>query len=222
MNVTGGVAPYSFDFEGIQSFSGSISLAEMPQGKYDWQVTDANGCTIPVSFEITSPAALEVEVRLEKPACPGEANGELLALPRGGAGPFVYLWEDIDLRGSGNLVTGLSAGTYSLEVQDAAGCISIGRGIVSENSPQIRMPTAFDPRQNEGLYQGVSNCEVNFELLIYNRWGQLIYSGVTGWDGKINGEDAGTGTYTYFARYSYVLEGKQEFDDKRGSFLLVR
>jgi hypothetical protein len=222
MNVTGGVAPYSFDFEGIQTFSGSISLAELPQGKYDWQVTDANGCAIPVSFEITSPAALEVEVRLEKPACPGGSNGELLALPRGGAGPFVYLWEDINLRGSGNLVTGLSAGTYNLEVQDAAGCISIGRGIVAENSPQIRMPTAFDPSQNEGLYQGVSNCEVNFELLIYNRWGQLIYSGVTGWDGKINGEDAGTGTYTYFARYSYVLEGKQEFDDKRGSFLLVR
>ncbi|WP_111669987.1 PKD domain-containing protein [Algoriphagus litoralis] len=222
LTISGGVAPYSFDYEGLKSFSGSISLADMPQGNYSWEVKDANGCTIPVSFEITSPAALEVEVRMEKPACPGGSNGELLALPSGGAGPFVYLWEDVNLRGRGNLVTGLSAGTYNLDVQDASGCISIGRGVVSENAPQIRMPTGFDPRQNEGLYQGVSNCEVNFELLIYNRWGQLIYSGVTGWDGKINGENAGTGTYSYFARYSYVLEGKQEFVEKRGSFLLVR
>lgn len=222
LNVTGGEGPYTFEYDGTKTFSGSISLAELPQGNYNWEVKDANGCVIPVSFEITSPVALEVEVRLEKPACPGGSNGELLALPSGGAGPFVYLWEDVSLRGSGNLVTGLSAGAYDIEVQDATGCISIGRGIVSENAPLVRMPTGYHPRRDGGLYQGVANCETDFELFIYNRWGQLIYSGMTGWDGMINGEEAGTGTYTFFARYSYVLEGRQEFDEKRGSFLLIR
>ena len=222
LNITGGVAPYTFDYEGPRTFTGSISFAEMPQGNYEWEVSDANGCRIPVTFEITSPVALEVEVRLEKPACPGGSNGELLALPQGGAGPFVYFWEDISLRGNGNLVSGLSAGTYDLEVQDASGCVSIGRGIVFESGPVVRMPTGFDPRQSPGLYQGVSNCETNFELLIYNRWGQLIYSGVTGWDGNINGENAPTGSYSYFVRYEYALEGSPQFDEKRGSFILIR
>lgn len=222
LNVIGGVLPYTFDFEGLKTFSGTISFADLSQGNYTWEVKDANGCIIPVSFEIISPAALNVEVRLEKPACPGGSNGELFALPSGSSGPFIYFWNDPNLEGNGNLVTGLSAGTYDLEVRDAAGCVSVGSGIVKEAAPQVRMPTGFDPRQGEGLYQGVSNCETDFELLIHNRWGQLIYSGVTGWDGTINGEEAGTGTYTYFVRYSYALEGKQEYEEKRGSFLLIR
>jgi hypothetical protein len=222
LNVTGGVAPYTFEYDGLQTFSGSISLTEIPQGNFNWELKDANGCAIPVTFEITSPAALEVEVRLEKAACPGGFNGELVAIPRGGTGPFVFLWEDVQQGGSGNLLTGLSAGTYNLQVRDASGCVSFGRGKVSEKVPQVRMPTGFDPKQDGGLYQGVSNCDVDFELFVYNRWGQLIYSGVTGWDGTINGEEASTGTYTFFARYSFVLDGRQEFDEKRGSFLLIR
>ncbi|WP_332914543.1 PKD domain-containing protein [Algoriphagus boritolerans] len=213
LEVTGGVGPYTFDYEGPQTFTGSIALFDMPQGIYDWELKDSNGCTIPVSFEITSPAALEVDVRLEKPACPGGSDGELFVLPKGGDGPFVYLWRDPTL--SGNLVTGLSAGTYDLEVRDAAGCISIGKGVVSENAPQVRMPTGFDPRQSPGIYQGVSNCETEFELLIYNRWGQLIYSGISGWDGTIAGENAPTGSYSYYVRYDYALEGSPQFVEKK-------
>jgi hypothetical protein len=222
LNITGGVAPYTFEYDGPQTFSGAVSLAEMSQGNYDWEVKDANGCIIPVSFEITSPAALEVEVRLEKPACPGGSNGELFVLPSGSNGPYLYFWQDPRLLGSGELVTGLSAGTYDLEVRDASGCVSIGQGVVSENAPQVRMPTGFDPREAPGIYQGVSNCDTEFELFIFNRWGQLIYSGVTGWDGTMDGEDVGTGTYTYFVRYSFELEGVSQVDEKRGTFMLIR
>lgn len=220
LNVTGGVAPYYFDYEGINTFAGSISLADMPRGIYDWNVIDANGCVLPVNFEITSPAAVEVEVRLEKPACPGGSNGELFVLPKGSSGPFIYLWKDSSL--SGNLVTGLSAGTYELEVQDAGGCISIGKGIVPESAPEVRMPTGFDPRQGSGLYQGISNCETVFELFIYNRWGQLIYFGNSGWDGTISGSNAPTGTYSYSVNYHYVLEGKPEVSNIKGSFALIK
>lgn len=222
LNVTGGVVPYSIQYEGLKTFSGTISLAGLPSGNYNLEVKDSNGCVIPVSFEITSPVALAVDVRMEKPACPGGANGELFVLPSGSAGPYIYRWIDSDLVGNGNFVAGLSAGTYELEVQDAAGCVSIGRGIVKEAAPQIRMPTGFDPRQGTGLYEGVSNCETDFELLIYNRWGQLIYSGVTGWDGMVNGEFAGTGSYSFFVRYSFVLEGVRKVEEKRGSFILIR
>jgi hypothetical protein len=222
LNVTGGVLPYSIQYDGLKTFSGTISLVDLPSGNYNWEVKDSNGCTLPVSFEITSPIALVVDVRMEKPACPGGSNGELFVIPSGGAGPFMYRWKDSNLVGNGNLVIGLSAGTYELEVQDGAGCVSIGTGTVKEAAPQIRMPTGFDPRQGPGLFQGVSNCEVDFEFLIYNRWGQLVYKGNTGWDGRLNGENAGFGTYTYFVRYSYALEGRQEYDEKRGTFLLIR
>jgi gliding motility-associated-like protein len=220
LNISGGVTPYTFDYEGTKTFSGSISLQDLPQGQYAWEVKDSNGCAIPVTFEITSPAALEVDVRLEKPACPGGSNGELFAMPKGGAAPFIYLWKDTRL--SGNLVTGLSAGTYDLEVSDASGCVSVGRGTVEEAAPVVRMPTGFDPRQAPGIYQGVSNCETAFQLWIYNRWGQLIYSGSTGWDGTVSGDQAPTGTYSYAVEYLYQLEGKSEKTSLRGTFTLIR
>ncbi|MBA4299726.1 MAG: hypothetical protein C0433_06390 [Cyclobacterium sp.] len=220
LNVTGGVAPYIFNYQGVKTFSGSISFADLPQGNYAWEIKDNNGCVIPVNFEIASPLALEVEVRMEKPACPGGSNGELFAFPKGGDAPFIYLWRDTRL--SGSAVTGLKAGTYELEVRDASGCVSIGEGTVKEATPEVRMPTGFDPRQAPGVYMGVSNCETEFELWIYNRWGQLIYSGNSGWDGTVSESKAPTGTYSYTVTYRYVLEGKSEVTNIKGSFTLVR
>jgi gliding motility-associated-like protein len=214
------VAPFVVEYNGPKTFSGTLVLDQMPQGKYDWVVKDSNGCQIPVNFEITSPAALAVDVRLQKPACPGESNGELFATPSGGSGPFLYQWKDAGL--SGNLVTGLSAGTYELQVVDDSGCVSIGKGIVKEAAPQVRMPTGFDPRQAPGLYEGVSNCQTDFQLWIYNRWGQLIYTGTTGWDGTVSGDLAPLGTYSYAVEYTYALEGVTEKTTIRGTFTLIR
>lgn len=218
--VEGGVAPYSLDFEGINSFSSEIKIPGLSSGKYSWEVTDVNGCKIPVNFEVTSPAPLLVDVRLEKPACPGGSNGELFVLPSGNTGPFLYRWGDPLL--NGQLVTGLSKGTYEVEVTDAAGCVSLGEGTVTEAVPIIRMPTGFDPRQTPGIYKGVSNCETEFQLSIYNRWGQLIYFGNSGWDGTISGELAPGGTYSYSVNYYFQLEEKSEVSNIRGSFTLIR
>jgi hypothetical protein len=218
--VSGGVKPYSLDYQGVRTFSGQISLTDMPQGQYNWLILDGNGCSIPVVFEIISPIPPEVEVRLERPACPGGSNGELIVMVAGGSGPYTYRWKDPAL--SGNLVTGLSAGTYELEVVDAGGCVSIGSGKVSEAAPDIRMPTGFNPSQAPGVYQGVSSCEIDFNMSIYNRWGQLIYSGDAGWDGKIDGDDAPLGTYTYSVHYNFALGGVPQSKQLRGGFTLIR
>lgn len=218
--VSGGVEPYSLEYQGGRTFAGQISLTDMPQGQYNWLIQDGNGCSIPVAFEIISPIPPEVEIRLERPACPGGSNGELIVMAAGGSGPFTYRWKDPAL--SGNLVTGLSAGTYELEVVDAAGCVSIGSGKVTEAAPDIRMPTGFNPSQAPGVYQGVSSCEIDFNMSIYNRWGQLIYSGDAGWDGKINGDDAPLGTYTYSVHYNFALEGVPQSKQIRGGFTLIR
>jgi gliding motility-associated-like protein len=175
---------------------------------------------VPLQFEITSPPPLVVEVRLEKPACPGESNGELLAIPAGGSGPYLYRWANSSL--SGDYVTGLAKGTYDLEVQDNFGCVSIGSGTVIETAPKIRMPNALSPGKFPDLFEGVSNCTVQFQLVVYNRWGQLVHSGNSGWDGTISGEPAPLGTYSYSITYTYVLEGKTEINSQKGAFLLVR
>jgi hypothetical protein len=63
---------------------------------------------------------------------------------------------------------------------------------------------------------------VDFSMIIYNRWGQLVYSGAEGWDGTLAGDIAPTGTYSYATTYSYLMEGNTVQVTFRGSVLLVR
>jgi hypothetical protein len=220
LEVIGGVAPYSLEFGGKQTFSGVFELDTLKKENYAWEVTDANGCKIPVVFEITSPPPLVVDVSLAKTACPGEANGELLVVPSGPEGPFNYVWTPSAQ--TTDLAIGLAKGTYEVQVTDAAGCISFGTGIVVEEAPKIRMPNAFNPTEAPGKFTGVSNCVVDFSMIIYNRWGQLVYTGIEGWDGTFAGDIAPTGTYSYATTYSYLMEGNTVQVTFRGSVLLVR
>jgi PKD repeat protein len=219
IQIQGGVPPYSINTPGENQFSSQIEITNLGQGLYGWKVIDSNGCSILMPFEITSPPALLVNVRMEKPACPGGSNGELLAFPVGGNAPYVYTWENQS--GIGNQLIGVPKGNYNVSVTDQTGCVSLGTGEVSETSPLVRMPTGFNPRE-ETLFKGVSNCEIEFQLWIYNRWGQLIYTGSSGWDGLAEGEEVQTGSYSYLMRYTFPLEDKIEVVDKRGTFALIR
>jgi gliding motility-associated-like protein len=82
------------------------------------------------------------------------------------------------------------------------------------------MPTGFNPR--EGVFQPVSNCSVSYELMIWDRWGDLVFVGSEGWDGKIKGQNAPISTYSYLIRYTYLLEGVQTTSEKSGIFTLIR
>jgi hypothetical protein len=220
IQMIGGVPPYSIEFKGTNSFEGQLLLNDMPQGKYIWEVIDLNGCSVPLEFEIVSPAALLVEVRLQKPACPGGSNGELFAFPAGGIAPYVFTWEN--QTGTSNELVGLSKGNYTISVLDGSGCISLGTGVITEEAPKVRMPTGFNSDSDKSLFEGVSNCEIDYELFIYNRWGQLIYAGREGWNGLTSGKESPTGTYSFMMTYTFPLENKIEVVEKRGTFTLIR
>lgn len=69
----------------------------------------------------------------------------------------------------------------------------------------------------------VSKCTdiEDYELHIYNRWGNEVFEGnnfESGWNGRFDGEDAPQGVYVWWARYS---SGGQEFTD-RGDVTLLR
>ncbi len=218
VTVFGGVAPYQINLATSVVNGNQISLFALEGRPYELEVTDANGCVLPIEFTIESPLPLEVDVRIEKFACPGEANGELFAEPSGGNGPFQYTWT---LDGSDQpLVLGVPRGKHEVTVVDSRGCISFGTGEMLEDDPIARMPTGFNPK--EGLYEAVANCSLTFEIKIYNRWGELMYIGDTGWDGKINQNDAPIGTYSYIMVYKYLLNGEPKTNQITGSFSLIR
>ncbi|MCL6258767.1 PKD domain-containing protein [Aquiflexum sp. TKW24L] len=218
VKVQGGVSPYSIDFESASILENEFVLSNLEGRSHTYTITDANGCIVPVSFIIDSPLQEAVDVRVQKASCPGQSNGELYVFSNKGTPPFSYNW---DYNGNqGTTLADLPKGIYSVNIQDSRGCISQGRGEIKEEMPKLRMPTGFIP--SDGPFGPVSNCEVPFMLKIFNRWGSLVYSGDTGWDGKVNGEDAPVGAYTYLFLFTANVNGELLKEEYKGVFTLLK
>jgi hypothetical protein len=59
----------------------------------------------------------------------GQADRQASAAPSGGTPPYTYIWDDTGGQ-SNATVTGLSAGTYQVVVEDAIGCVDTGNVVV--------------------------------------------------------------------------------------------
>lgn len=88
----------------------------------------------------------------------------------------------------------------------------------------VYIPNAFTPN-GDGLNDtfGVKGVDIGkFELIIYNRWGEEIFSTNNPnvqWDGRYNGKDSEQGVYAYKFTASGLGKGETE---KSGTVTLVR
>lgn len=93
----------------------------------------------------------------------------------------------------------------------------------------IFLPNTITPGRGDGLNDFFSIPEAympqiadqNFEILIYNRWGELVFLSRNKhfkWDGTVNGVIYRDITYNYVIRYSNIF-GKQDFI--KGSLLVL-
>ncbi|MBC8111074.1 MAG: gliding motility-associated C-terminal domain-containing protein [Verrucomicrobia bacterium] len=103
--------------------------------------------------------------------------------------------------------------------------VSYSNTVVYEQQARLSVPTAFSP-------DGIGNAEnetfraeglfvKSFKLLIYNRWGQLIFASEkleNGWNGQINNQNAPPETYIYTIEAS-DFTGKPL--NRNGTFVLI-
>ncbi|GAA4299861.1 hypothetical protein GCM10023163_21620 [Aestuariibaculum suncheonense] len=134
--ISDGYAPYNVTLiqgSGTVNLSGNtFTLTTDVDGTYQFQVTDANGCTA-VSNVITvnpieNPTAT---ITVVNALCNGSNDGSVQIVPSGGVGPYLF-----SFNGSGfsatSLYTGLVAGTYTYQVQDANECTFDGTVTITE------------------------------------------------------------------------------------------
>lgn len=95
--------------------------------------------------------------------------------------------------------------TYMVRATTAEGCFGQDdiKVTVFTTAPDIFVPTAFSPNgdgRNDVLRPiGVGMNKIDY-FRIYNRWGQLVFSGTggeSGWDGTVNGRLQATGSFVY-------------------------
>jgi gliding motility-associated-like protein len=90
----------------------------------------------------------------------------------------------------------------------------------------IFFPNSFTPNGDglNDLFGPVQNNIVSFRMLIFNRWGQMIYETfdpVSGWDGSFQGHDCPMGTYVYKASYGRSLRS-DDGGEQSGTVTLIR
>lgn len=216
--IEGGYGPFRVNVENALVIGNDIQILGLDRGDYLVTVFDAAGCSLEIPFTIYSPPALAVDFEMERIACPGIPSGILAALPSGGVAPYRITWE---WNGSNNpRLVDIASGSYAVSVADANGCRQQAIGQMKEGAPQLRMPTGYKPL--DGLFMGVSNCDVLFKLFIYDKWGELIFQGNQGWDGIIKGQEAPIGTYSYMIEYIFSIDGQPQTKQQRGVFTLIR
>ncbi|WP_375447481.1 hypothetical protein [uncultured Fibrella sp.] len=126
LTATGGTGAYSYQWS---NGSSNQSLSSIPAGAYSVTVTDANGCVAKAQATLQQPPALTVTLLLQSVSCFGGADGGIGQLVQGGTGAYTYQWSN---GRSTSLLTGVTAGTYSLTVTDASGCTGTATATITQ------------------------------------------------------------------------------------------
>lgn len=128
LEVSGGADcdQYSFSWIGPDGFTASTKdLQDLNEGTYVVTITDANGCIHSDSIELTSPTPIELSVFPNSyngfnVSCFGSDNGAINLEVSGGVPTYSYLWSNTETTQD---IDTLTAGSYTVEVTDANGCI---------------------------------------------------------------------------------------------------
>ena len=135
-----------------------------------------------------------------------------------------YLW---NTKGTTPTINVLTAGTYTLQVTDANGCIGIDSTNVIDSAcaEYLYLPTAFTPNgdgHNDVFKPAFAGLATNYTFIVYNRLGQKVFSSnntADGWDGTLKGNPQPPGVYVWYC--AYQLYEKQPVTQK-GTVVLIR
>jgi hypothetical protein len=97
----------------------TASINNLVAGIYNVTVTDANGCSVQASYEVTQPALLTAEANGSNISCFDGSDGSVSVTAGGGTGTYSYLWSNGATTTS---ISNIVAGNYSVTVTDANGC----------------------------------------------------------------------------------------------------
>lgn len=119
VNPSGGAGAYTYSW--APSGGNAATAANIYAGTYTCTITDANGCTLTQSFNITEPQTVVLSQGvITNVDCFSNATGAASLNNSGGTLPYAYAWTPNV--SATNSATGLTAGNYAVVVTDANGC----------------------------------------------------------------------------------------------------
>ncbi|MBW1295817.1 T9SS type A sorting domain-containing protein [Aquimarina litoralis] len=116
-SVTGGTAPYSYLWDGGNGTA--PNLVDVLPGTYVVTVQDSRGCSQSATITLTPPEPLTNSFVTNDPTCFNGNDGTIDITPTGGTPPYTFFWDN---GANTEDLSGLSSGSYSVEIFDSKGC----------------------------------------------------------------------------------------------------
>jgi len=130
ISVSGGTVPYSYLWSNGAT---TEKITGLSAGTYSCTVTDASSLSITNSLDITEPIPLIATTTSTNTDCNGNNNGIITIMATGGTAVYQYAISNLAFQSS-NVFTGLSAGTYVVNIKDSNGCISSNTIVITTNT----------------------------------------------------------------------------------------
>jgi len=131
VNLTGGTAPFNYEWSGPAAIGNINNPSDLPAGIYSVTITDAEDCETVATLQINQPEELTLTgcQQLQEASGPNEEDGSARVNFRGGTSPYTIqrtgpLTELTlgDVTGISFTASGLEPGLHIFTVTDANGC----------------------------------------------------------------------------------------------------
>lgn len=137
-NASGGPGPITYTWlPGNPTGQGTANISNLCAGNYTLTINSGVCTFTPLPFTIAAPPQINQNVTTTSITCNGACNGIINSAPTGGSGaPYTFT-----LASATSTITtnppynGLCAGTYSLFVRDAGGCVRTQTYSVAQPNP---------------------------------------------------------------------------------------
>ncbi|MDF2437818.1 MAG: hypothetical protein K0Q95_2194 [Bacteroidota bacterium] len=148
VSTSGGASPYDYTLMNgattvatFANVAGSQAFSNLAAGTYTLNVLDNSGCPGTTTITITQPASAAAVTSTSTNASCGAANGSATATASGGSTPYDYVWTGSsgtlqttnNITGA-NILSGLTAGTYTVTVTDNNNCTTSTTAVITNSS----------------------------------------------------------------------------------------
>jgi gliding motility-associated-like protein len=196
-DITNGFGPYSYDWSNGSTNPTAI-FNEGSAGPYELVVTDYCGSEFSDAFNVVEPAPLELVTPIE--LCINDISDTLVF---GGGLPytFVYNTDTLTLY-PGAKFSGSAPGTYEIFVTDQCG--TTGMLVMDIIFCDTKIPNIFSPNGdgiNEAFYIDGIEQFPNSKLMVWDRWGKLVYES-SNYNNSWTAKDESDGVYYYVLQRS--------------------
>ncbi len=211
-------------------------LAQTNAGTYQVTVSE-NTCSAVASIEIVKAPIPMGQLPAAATICNDPDNADpstkTIELDPGVFVSYNWFKNDVALNYTSEKYTANSEGVYRVDLTNTYSCTNSNViNVINSCEPLVTAPNAFRPgshdSKNKDFYVFPFYITDNFEVVIFNRWGEPVFESKDvnfKWNGGYNnnlGQPLPGGTYAYVIRFVSKYHPDRGVQEQRGGVVLLR